>query len=200
MFDDYRQISLLSSIPKVVEKIVFIKVYDYFSKQNLLYDGHYGFRKIHSTELIAVELVDRIRLYYKYQIPLSVFLNLSKAFDTLDHSILLTKLNFYDFFGSALMWCHSYLSHRQQFVDFDGTVSDIFTLSTGVPQRSILGPLLLIICVNDIHIASEQFNFILYADNTNMISPMYSFSSQIVLQSISMSQLSHNINVELNDI
>ena len=64
----------------------------------------------------------------------------------------------------------------------------------------MLGPLLLIIYMNDIHIVSEQFNFILYADDTNMISPMYSFCSQIALQSISMTQLSHNISVELNDM
>ena len=119
-------------------------------------DGQYGFRKIHSTELAAVELVDRIRMYLdKGQIPLSVFLDLSKAFDTLDHSILSTKLNFYVFSGSALMWFRSYLSNRQQFVDFDGTGSDVCTLSTGAPQGSILGPLLFIIYMNDIHIASK---------------------------------------------
>ena len=79
-------------------------------------------------------------------------------------------------------------------------VPDICTLSTGVPQGSIIGPLLFLIYMNDIHIASKQFNFILYADDTNMISPMCSFSSQIALQSNSMTQLSHNINVELNNI
>ena len=151
--------------------------------------------------LAAVELVDRIRLYMdKGQIPLSVYLDLSKAFDTLDHSILLTKLNFYGFSGSPLMCFQSHLSHRQQFVDFDGTVSDICTLSTGVPQGSILGTLLFIIYNYDIHITSEQFNLILYADDTNMISPLCSFSSQIALQSISMTQISHNVNVELNNI
>ena len=130
-----------------------------------------AFKKILLTELAAVELVDRIRLYLdKGQIPLSVFLDLSKAFDTLDHSILLTKLNSYGVSGSALKWFQSYLSHRQQFVDFDGTVSDICTLSTGVPQGSILGPLLFIIYTNDIHIASKQLNLILYVDYTNVIS------------------------------
>ena len=74
------------------------------------------------------------------------------------------------------MWFRSYLSNQQQFVDFDGTVSDVCTLSTGVPQGSILGPLLFIIYMNDIHIASKQFNFILYADDTNRINPMCSFS------------------------
>ena len=98
------------------------------------------------------------------------------------------------------MCFQSHLSHRQQFVDFDGTVSDICTLSTGVPQGSILGTLLFIIYNYDIHIASEQFNLILYADDTNMISPLCSFSSQIALQSISMTQISHNVNVELNNI
>ena len=179
---------------KSLKKVVFIQVNDYFLKQNLLYDGQNGFRKILSTELAVVELVDRIRLYMdKGQIPLSVFLDLIKAFDTLDHSMLLTKVNFYGFSGSALMWFQSYLSHRQQCVDFDGTVSGICTMSTGVPQGSILGPLLLIIYMNDIHIASEQFNFILYGDDTNMISPMCSFSSQIALQSISITQLSPNM-------
>ena len=74
------------------------------------------------------------------------------------------------------MWFRSYLSNRRQFVDFDGTVSDVCTLSTGVPQGFILSLLLFIIYMNDIHIASKQFNFILCVDDTNMISPMCSFS------------------------
>ena len=139
-------------------------------------------------------------LFTTYVLFPSITLPTRSSGTLIDHSILLTKLNFYGFSGSASMWFRSYLSNRQKFVDFDGTVSDVCTLSTGVPQGSILAPLLFIIYMNDIYIASKQFNVILYADDTNMISPMCSFSSQIPLQSISMVQLSLNINVELNKI
>ena len=105
--------------------------------------------------------MDRIRLDIdKGRIPLSVFLDLSKAFDTLDHSILLKNLNFYGISGIPLQWFSSYLMNRQQLVDYDGTFSSVTILNTGVPQGSILGPLLFIIYIFDIHEASE--NFMLY--------------------------------------
>ena len=106
------------------------------------------------------------------KLPISIFLDLSKAFDTLDHSILINKLSYYGVSGSSLMWFKSYLCGRQQLVDITGTQSNILPVNTGVPQGSILGPLLFIIYMNDIHIASNKFKAILYADDTNLISTL----------------------------
>ena len=100
-------------------------------------------------------------------IPFSIFLDLSMAFDTLDHNVLLSKLDYYGIKDIALDWFKSYLTNRTQYVDCNGISSSIRKIETGVPQGSILGPLLFIIYMNDIHTVSNNLNFILYADHTN---------------------------------
>ena len=134
------------------------------------------------------------------EIPLSVFLDLSKAFDTLDHSILLNKLEYYGFHGVALSWFKNYLSDRTQFVDFDGTLSSMLNLNTGVPQGSILGPLLFIIYMNDINVASKKFSAILYADDSNLVSSLCSFDVSLNPKKFCNNQLSNVITEELDKI
>ena len=112
LMDNYRPISLLKSTSKVFEKVVFTQLYDYFQKNSLFYPNQYGFRKLHSTEFAALELNDRIlKDIDEKNISLAIFMDLSKAFDTLNHQILLQKLNFYGIGGIALE-CFYRVSYR----------------------------------------------------------------------------------------
>ena len=201
ILDNYRPISLLSTMSKVFEKVVFHQVYDYFSSNNLFYENQYGFRKKHSTEIAAIELVDRILGHLDQgNIPISVFLDLSKAFDTINHAILIQKLSFYGLRATPLKWFQSYLENRHQYTDFCGAKSPQTKIMTGVPQGSILGPLLFIIYMNDIHAATRKFHAIIYADDTNLTSPMCSFSLDKSVKTSNIDEISKNVNNELSEI
>ena len=153
---NYRPISLLPSISKILEKLIFKQLSTYLNEYKLLYDSQYGFRAGHSTELASIELIDRITQDLdKGKIPISIFLDLSKAFDTLDHVILLQKLNYYGIKSVELKLFQDYLQNRTQYVSYDKTNSDMYRISTGVPQGSILGHLLFIIYINDLCNASK---------------------------------------------
>ena len=148
------------------------------------------FRENHSTELAALELIDRVIQYLdKGETPISVFLDLSKAFDTLDHSILLSKLEYYGIRDNALELYKSYLSNRKQYVVLDTIQSDSVNSVTGVPQGSKLGPLLFSIYINDIITCSDKFKFIMYADDTTLLTTANVFDKQM--------ELSLSINNEL---
>ena len=176
--DNYRPISLLPIMSKVFEKVVFIQLYDYMTKNKLLYKSQYGFRKFHSTELAALEFTDKIIFNLDQgKLPLAIYLDLSKAFDTIDHSILLNKLKYYGVCGMSLYWFESYLSDRKQYVQFNDSTSSYSSISTGVPQGSILGPLLFIIYMNDIANVTNKFHFTLYADDTSLVEPICTFTT-----------------------
>ena len=118
----------------------------------------------------------------------------TKAFNTIDHSILLHKLHYYGIRGTSFDWFTSYLTNRFQYVQFNDVSSDLAEIKTGVPQGSILGPLLFIIYMNDIHRVTDKFHFILYADDTSMVQPLCTFGLPI---DNNMTQCSDAINAEL---
>ena len=187
---------MLPSISKIFEKVIFNQLYNYFQEKSLFYSAQYGFREGHSTELAALELVDRITLGMdKMNTPISIFLDLSKAFDTLNHSILLEKLQYYGIVGTAFDLMKSYLTNRQQFVEVDNTESQMLPLNTGVPQGSILGPLLFLIYINDIAKASNIFQFVIYADDTNL-----NTSLEIVAQRSGRGSINDILNGELTKV
>ncbi len=152
LFPNYRPISLLPAISKVFEKVIVKQLHQLFIDKKLFYKAQYGFRTRHSTEFAALELVDRITVEIdKMNTPINIFLDLSKSFDTLDHKILLDKLDYYGIKGVAHKLMASYIKNRKQYVEIEDSKSDTLTITTGVPQGSILGPLLFIIYINDIH-------------------------------------------------
>ena len=175
LLNNYRPISLLPVISKVIEKIISNQLRSYFESKKLFYENQYGFRSDHSTEYATLELIDRIiSKMDNDEIPFSVFLDLSKAFDTIyiDHKILLEKLKHYGIEGIPFQLFKSYLSGRKQYVEINDAKSDVLQITTGVPQGSILGPVLFIIYINDFSQASQVFNFISYADDTVLFSTL----------------------------
>jgi hypothetical protein len=176
LLENYRPISLLPSLSKVIEKVIHNQIVDYFIDLKLFFENQYGFRKGHSTELSALELVNRIiSSMDKNEVPLAIFIDLSKAFDTINHQILLYKLQYYGIKGSALKLLESYLSNRKQYISLDSVNSSPLNITTGVPQGSILGPLLFIIYVNDLPFASKIFHPVIYADDSTLSASLNTF-------------------------
>ena len=175
---NYRPISVLPVISKIFETVICDQLSDYFLTNNLLCAQQYGFKKNSSTELAALELLDRVLDQLdKHKIPINFHIDLSKAFDSLRHDILLDKLTYYGITNLARKLIESYLSNRTQFVQIGNQASTMKPVLTGVPQGSIIGPLLFNIFINDIVKASQKFAFILYADDTTLNSTLDSFGN-----------------------
>ena len=171
--NNYRPISLLPVISKVIEKIIYNQLSLYFESNKLFFDSQYGFRPNHSTEQATLELTDRIiSAMDNNDVPIGIFLDLSKAFDTIDHTILLKKLEHFGIDGIALKLLKNYLTNRKQYVRLHDVNSNLLPINTGVPQGSILGPLLFIIYINDFARASAIFDFICYANDTTLFSTL----------------------------
>jgi hypothetical protein len=201
--NNYRPISMLPSISKVFERVIHNQLYDYFDCNSLFYQGQYGFRCKHSTELAALETLDRIvNVMDKNGIPMNIYLDLSKAFDTLDHEILIQKLSHYGIQDSSLRLLNNYLTNRKQYVQFNDVNSDLLTIETGVPQGSILGPLLFIVYLNDLAEACKIFIPVIYADDTTLGASLETFglSKQVKIDSINTEHNAINLWFKANKL
>ena len=166
---NYRPISVLSCINKIYEKILFKRLYNFLEKYNILYEFQFGFRQGHSTEHALIEIVDKIKQAMdNNEITCGLFLDLSKAFDTVNHEILLYKLEHYGIRGPAYKLLKNYLTNRKQFVKLGKHKSELRDITCGVPQGSVLGPLLFILYVNDLSKACPTGNTRIFADDTNV--------------------------------
>jgi len=167
--DNYRPISLLPTLSKIFEKIVANRLMQFLNQNSILSQWQFGFRPRHSTLHPMVHFVNHIsEALNKKHHAIAIFCDLRKAFDTCDHEILCKKLQRYGVGGTELAWFRSYLSDRQQFVHVDGVDSSLLNIILGVPQGSILGPLLFLIYINDLPLAST-FLSLLFADDTTLL-------------------------------
>jgi len=169
--NNYRPISLLSSFSKIFERIIYNKIMSFLQANDILYPHQYGFRPNHSTIHPVIHLLSQVAEANNKtpsEYTLATFCDLSKAFDTISHDILLYKLHVYGIRGKANDLIRSYLSNRQQYVDFDSSKSQCLPVECGVPQGSILGPLLFLIYINDIKNCTPE-NILSFADDTTML-------------------------------
>ena len=158
------------------------RVIKYIDKHNILYNQQFGFQPQHSRSQATLLITDKIqKAIDDGLVSCGIFLDLRKAFDTVNHQILIRKLEHYGIRGIANDWFRSYLHNRQQFVCIGDTTSDYSINSCGVPQGSVLGPLLFLIYINDFKNCSRLLDFHLFADDTNLFASHKNISDLEIL-------------------
>ena len=164
-----RTVSILCVLSKVFERVIYERLLHFLNELNILYKFQFGFRKDCSTHMALITLMDKLTTALENgEFTVGVFLDFSKAFDTINHQILLDKLYHYGMRGVALSWFESYLSGRYQLVTYNGIKSSQQLIKCGLPQGSILGPLLSLIYINDLPSVCKSAESIMFADDTDI--------------------------------
>ena len=170
IFDNYCPISILNALSKILEKVVSEQIIVFLEEHNLLYEKQYGFRRNKCTQDAVLHLHDHIRQKMSDKnLTGALYIDLRKAFDTVSHSCLLSKLPCYGISGIEHKWISDYLFNRKQYVTFNNIQSEPESITHGVPQGSILGPLLFVILINDAYQCLEKCTMLMYADDTVLL-------------------------------
>ena len=169
-YNNYRPISLLSNIEKILEKLMYKFLYTFLNNNNAIYNLQFGFRQQYSTSHALINITENIRKALDDRnIGCGVFVDLQKAFDTVDHQILLAKLNHYGIHGVSNDLFKSYLSNRSKYISINEYESGLVALNCGVPQGSVLGPLLFLLYINNLNQAIKFCKVHHFADDTNLL-------------------------------
>ena len=166
---NYHPVSLLSIFNLILEKLIFKRLMKFTETQNILYTKKFGFRQKYSTTQALLSITNKIqRAVDESTFSCGIFLDFSKPFDTVNHNISLMKLDHYGFSGIIEKWFCSYLNERKQYVLISNVMSDCKQISCGFLQGSVLGPLLFLLYINDFNNSSNQLDFHLFADDSNL--------------------------------
>ena len=196
LLKNYRPISILPVVSKIIEHAMHNQMMDYLTSNKLFSSQQYGFRPNRSTELAALELMDRsIDSMNQNFSPVNIYANLSKAFDCLDHAIVLSKLKYNGLNDNAIKLLKHYLSDRDQYVRLGNFKSQYHNISCGIPQGSVMGPLLFNIVINDLHSATKKFDFIMYADEPTLVSTLENFAL-----TCNVKKIERNINIDISKV
>lgn len=169
VMSNYRPISILPIISKLLETLMQARLMDFITRSNIIYELQFGFQKNKSTEKAVLSICAKIVVAIdKKENACCILLDFAKAFDTVNHNILISKLEHYGIGGTQLNCFRSYLNNRKQCVQIGQTISSLQTVQCGVPQGSILGPLLFLMFINDINQSSNLVDFHLFADDTSV--------------------------------